>query len=154
MSPMAMRCLIFSAVCVVAAAVIAGSRTSAQSTDDLSALNQQVVELYQAGKYAEAISIAERALTVAEDRFGTDSIQVGITLNNLAALCDKEGRSAEALPLLKRAQAIREGALKKDEDARAASAAGEERSAEVERLLSEGIAAYEEGEFDRAIAAY
>ena len=50
MTPMAMRCLICVAVCVLAAAAIAPSPSAAQSAEDISALNQQVVELYQVGE--------------------------------------------------------------------------------------------------------
>jgi hypothetical protein len=39
-----------------------------RADDDLKALNQQVVLLYQAGKYAEATDIAKRALDVASIR--------------------------------------------------------------------------------------
>ena len=152
---MAMRCLIRVAVCIMAVPAIAPSPSAAQSIDNPSALNRQVVELYQAGKYAEAIPIAERALTVADDRFGADSIQVGIELNNLAALYDKQGRSVEALPLLRRAQAIRETALTKDQASRpTVPAEGKESPAEGDQFLSEGAAAFEKGDTDRAIAAY
>ena len=59
---MAMRCLIFGAVYVLAVAAIALPLSARQATEDLSALNAQVVELYQAGKDAETISASQRAL--------------------------------------------------------------------------------------------
>jgi hypothetical protein len=78
-------------------------QTAAETAEDLTALNQQVVELYQAEKYAESIPLARRALAVAEDRFGADSVEVGITLSHLAALYYKQGRSEEVEPLLTQA---------------------------------------------------
>ena len=44
----------------------------AQGPDDLDALNRQVGQLYQAGKYAEATEIAKRSLSFAEKKFGPD----------------------------------------------------------------------------------
>src|SRR6476619_441018 len=78
----------------------------AQGTDDLAALNQQVVKLYQAGKYAEATDIAKRSLVLAEKQSGSDHPDVGQSLNNLAWLYNAQGRYAEAEPLLKRSLAI------------------------------------------------
>jgi esterase/lipase superfamily enzyme/tetratricopeptide (TPR) repeat protein len=89
-----------------------GSPTAkAQHGGDLETLNEQVVRLYQAGKYAEATGIAKRALTVAELQFGPDDAKVGTALNNLAELYRAEGRYAEAEPLYNRALATDEKAL-------------------------------------------
>jgi CHAT domain-containing protein/tetratricopeptide (TPR) repeat protein len=93
---------------------VASSTARAQQSDDLNTLNQQVVALYQAGKYAEATDIAQRALALAERRFGPDHARVAAALNNLAALYDDQGRYAEAEPLYKRALAITEKALGPD----------------------------------------
>ena len=50
-------------VAALAFSFFPGPGARAQS-DDLKALNQEAVRLYQAGKYAEAISVARRALAV------------------------------------------------------------------------------------------
>ena len=59
--------------------------------DDLEGLNRQVVELYQAGKYAATTPMAERVLARAEGRFGSDHPQVGTKLNDLALLYPAQG---------------------------------------------------------------
>jgi tetratricopeptide (TPR) repeat protein len=81
-----------------------------QGTDDLDALNKQVLTLYRQGKYAEATEIAKRSLALAEKKFGPDHPDIGQSLNNLAALYDSQGRYAEAEPLYKRALTICERA--------------------------------------------
>jgi tetratricopeptide (TPR) repeat protein/CHAT domain-containing protein len=83
-------------------------RAQAQPTDDLDALNRQVVQLYQAGKYAEATALAKRSLSVTERKFGPDHPSAATVLNNLAELYRAQGRYAEAEPLMRRALAIDE----------------------------------------------
>src|SRR6202521_4695264 len=78
------------------------------------ALNKQVIELYRAGKYAEATPLAERALAIREKALGPDHPDVAQSLNNLAELYDNQGRNGETEPLYKRALAIREKALGPD----------------------------------------
>jgi CHAT domain-containing protein/Tfp pilus assembly protein PilF len=106
-SPRAAR-LIVLVVCLMAVGSIAAQ---AQHSDDLKSLNQQAVQLYSAGKYAEATVIAKRALAIAERKFGPGHPEVGTALNNLALLYDAQGRFAEAEPLMKRALTIDEKAL-------------------------------------------
>ncbi len=77
-------------------------------------LNAQVGQLYQQGKYTEAIPLAQESLRVAEATFGLEHSNVATSLNSLALLYDDQGRYAEAEPLLKRALAIREKALGPD----------------------------------------
>ena len=108
---MARRCSICVVVCALAVLAIGPSQGAAQTTEDLSALNQQVVELYQAGKYAEAISVAQQALALAKKLHGPDHPRVGDSLNNLAALYRAQGRYGEAEPLFQRSLAITEQAL-------------------------------------------
>jgi tetratricopeptide (TPR) repeat protein len=74
-------------------------------------LNSKVVELYQAGKYEEAIAIAKQVWEIREKVFGSQHPDTATSLNNLAALYDKTGRYAEAEPLYKRALEIKEKAL-------------------------------------------
>jgi CHAT domain-containing protein/tetratricopeptide (TPR) repeat protein len=106
---------VWGAVALITFVALVGSswpiRTQAQDPDELGALNRQVLQLYQAGKYAEATGIAKKLLALAETKFGPDHANVGTVLNNLAELYKSLGRYAEAEPLLKRAIAIRGKAL-------------------------------------------
>lgn len=45
----------------------------AQDADEIGTLNGQVARLYQAGKYAEAIVFARKALELSEQKFGPAS---------------------------------------------------------------------------------
>ena len=74
-------------------------------------LNQQVIELYNQGKYAEAIPLAERALAIREKILGAEHPDVATSLNNLAALYYSQGKYAQAEPLYQRALAIHEKVL-------------------------------------------
>jgi Tetratricopeptide repeat len=60
-------------------------------SDRLNELNREVVLLLGAGKYAEAMPVAQRALTLAEWTFGPEHPNVGTTLNNLAELYRVQG---------------------------------------------------------------
>ncbi len=74
-------------------------------------LNQEVMELYRAGKYDRAVLVAQKALQVAEQNVGPEHPDVAESLNNLAALYRTQGEFVKAEPLLKRALAIWEKAL-------------------------------------------
>jgi hypothetical protein len=63
----------------------------AQGPDDLDALNHQVVQLFQSGKYAAATEIAKKSLALAERKFGPYHPQVADPLNNLAELYSAQG---------------------------------------------------------------
>jgi tetratricopeptide (TPR) repeat protein len=69
-------------------------------------LNQEVIELYQAGKYDRAVLVAGKALEVAEQNVGPEHPDVATSLNNLALLYDTQGDYAKAEPLYKRAARI------------------------------------------------
>ena len=77
-------------------------------------LNQEVSDLYSAGKYYRAVEVAKKALEVARKNVGPDHPDVATSLNNLALLYYTQGRYAQAEPLYKRALAIREKALGPD----------------------------------------
>ncbi|MDB9313906.1 tetratricopeptide repeat protein, partial [Spirulina sp. CS-785/01] len=66
-------------------------------------LNQQVIQLYQAGKYAEAIPLAEQILQIRRQVLGQEHPLVATSLNNLALLYESQGRYAEAEPLYRQA---------------------------------------------------
>jgi CHAT domain-containing protein/tetratricopeptide (TPR) repeat protein len=71
-------------------------------------------ELYQAGKYSEAIPLAQRALAIREKSLGRDHPDVAYSLNYLAVLYGNQGRYADAEPLYKRSLAIWEKSLGRD----------------------------------------
>lgn len=93
--------LLAASICVAAA----------QSDETVDALNARVEELYTAGKYGEAVSIAQRAVELAEHQFGPDHPQVAQSLEKVASLYYKQGRHAEAEPLYRRALLVSEKAL-------------------------------------------
>ncbi|HEX7998965.1 MAG TPA: CHAT domain-containing tetratricopeptide repeat protein [Pyrinomonadaceae bacterium] len=74
-------------------------------------MHQQVFELFQQGKYAEALGLAERALEIREKALGPDNIVVASSLNQLAALYLAMGDYARVEPLVLRAMKIREDFL-------------------------------------------
>lgn len=87
---------------------------SAQSVDDIKALNAQVADLYRQGKYPAAIELAKQSLALTEQIFGPDHRAVAEPMNNLAVLYRSMGRNSEAEPLYKRSLAINETALGPD----------------------------------------
>ena len=104
--------------CLVAAASLAlaywfVSPSIAQSGKAVE-LEKRVVALYQAGKYAEAIPLAQQVLAIEEKALGPDHPNVAVALNNLAELYTAQGRYADAEPLYKRSLAIYEKTLGPD----------------------------------------
>jgi len=84
---------------------------AALASEDPSALNDEAVKLYNAGKYAEAIPFAERSLAILEKTLGPEHPDVATSLENLAALYEAMVVYAKAEPLYHRALAIREKSL-------------------------------------------
>ena len=79
--------------------------------DDPNALNQQVNQLIEQGKYQEAIPIAERAVEVAKRARGPEHPETADALNNLGLLFKKIGDYAKAEPLYQEALRIRQKVL-------------------------------------------
>jgi tetratricopeptide (TPR) repeat protein len=77
-------------------------------TNEAAELNQTIDELYQAGRYAEAIPLALKVLDIQEKALGPDHPAVAIALDRLADLYVKRHRYTEAEPLYKRAIEIYE----------------------------------------------
>jgi tetratricopeptide (TPR) repeat protein len=84
-------------------------------------LNQQAVELYQAGRYPEALSLARQALELDEKALGPEHPDIAVSLSNLAGLYKASGAFEKALPLFQQALKIREKALGPDDPATATS---------------------------------
>ncbi|MGG6295455.1 tetratricopeptide repeat protein [Leptolyngbya sp. AN02str] len=77
-------------------------------------LNRQVVVLKQAGRYADAIPLAERLLSIYEQVLGGNHPDVTTSLNDLALLYQDQGNYIQAEPLFQRSLTIREQALGAD----------------------------------------
>src|SRR2546425_3778953 len=75
---------------------------------DVAALSAKINELGRAGKYAEAVALAQAKVESLEKKFGPAHRDVGAALNNLAQAYGNQGRDGEAEPLFKRAIAILE----------------------------------------------
>ena len=71
-------------------------------------INAEIVKLFNAGRYADAIPLAQRELAIYEKALGPDHPDVLTSLNTLAFFYEKQGRYADAEPLYQRAAAIRE----------------------------------------------
>src|SRR5271167_4555908 len=81
--------------------------------DDPDALNQQVNQLIEQGKYQEAIPIAKRGVEVAKRAPGPEHPETADALNNLGFLFNKIGDYAKAEPLYQEALRIRQKVLGK-----------------------------------------
>ncbi|MEA5594721.1 CHAT domain-containing tetratricopeptide repeat protein [Rivularia sp. UHCC 0363] len=86
------------------------SKTQSEELAEAEKLNQRVVQLYQEGKYNEAIPLAERALAIAQKILG-EHPDVATSLNNLAGLYKVQGRYSEAELFYKKALEIRKRIL-------------------------------------------
>src|SRR5664279_4223552 len=73
----------------------------AHAQQDLQALNQRVIQLYQAGQKDEAISLAEKTVEMARSKLGPEHKTTGILLSQLGNLYRDTGRFAEAETALK-----------------------------------------------------
>ncbi len=103
--------LIATAVLVLTFLPASLAHTQSRKADEL---NRRVEELYQAGRYAEAVPLLQQTLAIYEKALGPDHPDVATAVNYLAALYSNQGRYAEAEPLIKRALAIFEKVLGPD----------------------------------------
>jgi tetratricopeptide (TPR) repeat protein len=93
-------CLIIAVALTVDAFIIA---PAFPQQSELAALNARVIALYRAGKFAEAVPLAQQALAINERALGPNHPDVAASLSTLAWLYDRQGRYAEAEPLHNRA---------------------------------------------------
>jgi tetratricopeptide (TPR) repeat protein len=109
-----------------------------QSTNDLGALDKELLQLTRQEKYGEAISVAQRALAVAESQFAPDDPQLITWIERLANLYVFQGQYEQAEPLFKRAMAVTEK-VRRDSSSAAAELSRlyrfQHRYAESEQLL-------------------
>jgi tetratricopeptide (TPR) repeat protein len=96
---------------VLLTGAVTAASVRAQSDADLEALNQRVIELYGAGRYSEAIPLAERYAEAMKVWQGSDRPEYATALINLALLLKETNRLGEVEPLYRRALAIYEKSL-------------------------------------------
>jgi CHAT domain-containing protein/Tfp pilus assembly protein PilF len=113
---MVLSCRKRSLVILLAALALASwfIQPSAAQSGELDELNERVTALYQAGKFAEAIPLAQRLVAISEKALGPDNPRVAIPLTKLALLYHHQARYADAEPLYKRVLAIYEKTLGPD----------------------------------------
>lgn len=90
------------------------AKLSPQDEARLTALAEKIGELYQSGKFAEAIPIAQECLALAEKALGPEHPESATQVNNLAELYRSTGDYAKAEALFQRALKIDEKALGPD----------------------------------------
>ncbi len=90
--------------------IVSASAARSQKSDDVVALDAEVIRLYRANLYAEATEIAKRSLAVREKALGPDHPDIATALISVALLYRVQGRVAEAVPFSERILAIREKA--------------------------------------------
>ena len=88
-----------------------GPALGQQELKEVNELNRKVEKFSQAGKYAEAIPLAQRALELREQALEATHPGVAQSLNILAELYRNQGQYARAEPLFKRSLAIYEKAF-------------------------------------------
>ena len=92
----------------------AQAQTEAQTSSgslEWDILYEEADQLWEQGDYRRGISVARKALEVAETSFGKDDINTNASVNLLGLLYDAQGDYAAAEPLYKRALAINEKTL-------------------------------------------
>jgi CHAT domain-containing protein/tetratricopeptide (TPR) repeat protein len=94
----------------IAVLITTGGALQSQSLDELDNLEKRIGELYPAGRFGEAIPLAERALELTRTRKGDDHRDTAAVMGLLAELLREQGRYTEAEPLYVRALAIDEAA--------------------------------------------
>src|SRR5215469_4516101 len=80
--------------------VLAESPESFAQDENPSLLDQQVRNLFEEGKYQQAIPIAEKLLAIREKELGLEHLDTASSLNSLATLYLQIGDYAKAEPLL------------------------------------------------------
>jgi len=99
-----------SIIAVMLFGIVIAFRVDGQedSVAEAKRLNDQVEALFGAGRYQEAIPLAQSALAIRERVLGAAHPETATSLNNLAELYRGTGAYAKAEPLYQRALAIRE----------------------------------------------
>ena len=106
--------LVARLVLVALLATVGPIHARGQNGDQLTDLRAQVSRLYEQGKYADALTVAERYVDLAHQKQGQDHTEYATAISWLAYVYRAQRRYSEAEPLLKRALAITEMALGAD----------------------------------------
>ena len=99
------------ALCGALWGVAVGVSAQSKDLEEAKRLNDQVIQLYRAGRYDEAVPLAKRALAIRVKALSAGHPDVATSLNNLALLYHTRGDYGRAEPLYQRALAIREKIL-------------------------------------------
>lgn len=99
---------LIAAVLLAACAAAAQTPASGGEQAEAARLNAEVLKLYAAGKYDEALPLARRVLELREQAAGVEDAAVASALNNLAAIHIRKGKGGEAERLLLRSLAVYE----------------------------------------------
>lgn len=94
----ALRASICVAVTALALSLSLGAPSWA-GADEASTLSQQMKELYRAGKYTDALPLAQKSLALLEKQFGPDDAHLAMALNDLGTIHYNLGQYAVAEPL-------------------------------------------------------
>lgn len=100
------RLALMTGLALIASACL-GTSCFAQKSDT-AALSARIAELGRAGKYSEAIPLAQRQVADLEKSSGPVNRDLAGALNNLALLYGNQGQDGEAEPFYKRALSILE----------------------------------------------
>ena len=148
-----MRLRMFGVLVLLWPLLIGGARSAhaqAPSDAELNALYARFNTLNQAGKYGEAIPVAERFAEAIRARTGESSADYATAVSNLAWLFKLTNRLAEAEPLMRRAVAIYDKAYGPDHPHLAAALnnlaqllSDTNRLTEAEPLMRRVLAIYE-----------
>jgi tetratricopeptide (TPR) repeat protein len=101
-------------ICLLAVFLINGNlfaQAGKKQLREAEKLQEQAIQLYEHGKYKEALPIFEKFLVIIEKDLGSEHPDTASSLDNLACVYGKMGDYAKALPLYERSLAIREKAL-------------------------------------------
>ena len=79
-------------------------------------LYEQFLELYHAGKYKEALPVAEEYVNLAREQYGENHFEYAIALNNLAEIYRTQSRLDDAKKLFEQALQIEEVTLGPDHE--------------------------------------
>jgi tetratricopeptide (TPR) repeat protein len=92
---------------LISTALAASSPSVAQdSAESARQLYKQAMELYNAGRYNEAVPLCERAIAMSTSALGPEHSDVALSLNGLGLIYAGKGDYARAEPLYERALGI------------------------------------------------
>ena len=72
-----------------------------EASDEVTALSREVDQLFQAGRFADAIPIAQRALAMLKVQYPEDDFHNAILLKRVAEMYARQGRYGDAEPFRK-----------------------------------------------------